>query len=308
MIAASLDLGSNTLRLLVAEVEGSRWRELARDMATPRLGSGLDPAGGSHLDPKAKEQALQAAARFASAARELGARRVALAATQACRLAADGREFVTRLGLELDLDAARVLDGREEARLSRLGVESRLRGSSRDAWLADVGGGSTELIPLGDSGQKAVSLPLGAVSLTQAHLFSNPPRPEELAAAREEVDRRLAAWQPAAARRLVSTAGTAATLAAICQGLSDYQPDRLDNFPVSRQRLIEVFNRLAALPLEQRRRVAGLEPERADIILAGLTVLGGLLDRLGLDGLITMNAGLLEGILLDDILINGSGA
>lgn len=307
MIAASLDLGSNTLRLLVAEVDQGRWRELARDMATPRIGKGLEKSGAKALDPEARRAAREAAGRFVARARELGAARVALGATQACRLASDGPELVAELIRDLALDAGRVLDGNEEAGLSRLGVLSRLDPPLEGAWLADVGGGSSELAPLTGPVGREVSLPLGAVSLSAAHLATDPLRPEELAALAAAVERGLAGWQPEGCQRLVATAGTAATLAAICQGLTRYQPDRLDNFRVGRQKLEEVFGRLAALPLNQRRRVPGLEPERADVILAGLAVLRGLLDRLKLDELTTMNAGLLEGILLDDIHKHGPG-
>ena len=299
--AAALDLGSNTLRLLVADVYPGGWRAVARSLATPRLGGGLaGPGGRPRLDPAAKERVRQAAEEFTALARRLGARRVVLAATQACRRAADGEAFVAELGQGLGLERATVLSGEQEAALSRLGVLSRLQGPRDGALLADVGGGSTELTPLDDEAAPALSLQLGAVSLTEAHLASDPPLPAELTALDQAVARGLQKVVPGA-RRLVATAGSAATLASLVQGLTDYQPEEVNNLRVSAGELAGQARRLAAMPLARRREVPGLEPARADIILAGLAILRGLLERLGLDELTTMDAGLLEGIVLDDL-------
>lgn len=301
--AASLDLGSNTLRLLVADVDSGGWRAVARGLATPRIGRGFGQnAAPPTLDPEAKAQALQDAQRLVTTARRLGAERIVLGATQACRRAVDGEAFVAELGRILGLDRVVVLSGEDEARLSRLGVLSRLQGPVGGALLADVGGGSTEITPLspGDAGQPALSLKLGAVSLTEDFLASDPPSPTELADLEQAVARGLALVDRPA-KRLVATAGSAATLASMVLGLGDYQPEEINNLKVSAAQLTAQYQRLAALPLAQRKQVPGLEPERADIILAGLAILRGLLERLGLGELTTMDAGLLEGIVLDDL-------
>ncbi len=294
MIAAALDLGSNTLRLLVAEVDASGYTDLARCLATPRLGRGLKP--GSELAPDAKQAAREHAAAFAAQARELGAERIALAATQACRLAADGPEFVDQLGRELGLDVAIIIGGEQEAELSRTGVLSRLEGQATGALMADVGGGSTELAAL--DGSWSQSLPLGAVSLTEAHLATDPPSPAELADLHAALEAGLAGLAGQKAARLVATAGTAATVGALLLGMEVYQPGRVNNLAATQEQLEGQLTRLAALPLNQRRKVSGLEPERADIILAGMAILRGLLRVLQLDQMTVMDAGLLEGILL----------
>ncbi len=239
-------------------------------------------------------------AEFVALARRKGAERVVLAATQACRRAADGAAFVAELGREFALDSARVLSGREEAGLARRGVLSRLTGPTQGALLADVGGGSTELSPLGEEG-RMLSLPLGAVGLSEAHLTGDPPSAAELEALGEAVARGLAEAGVVAGRaaRLVATAGTAAACASLNQGLTEYQPERIDNHTLGAGELTALLARLAALPLAQRRQVPGLEPERADIILAGIAILRGLLQALGLASLTAMNAGLLEGIWLE---------
>ncbi|MCF8041514.1 MAG: hypothetical protein K9K65_09075 [Desulfarculaceae bacterium] len=294
MIAAALDLGSNTLRLLVAEVGNGDYRDLERCLATPRLGRGLKP--GHPLDPAARRGALEQARGFVAHARSLGARRIALAATQACRLAADGAEFVAHLGRELNLDTALVLDGQAEAELSRAGILSRLSGTSQEAVLADVGGGSTEVAAL--DGDWAISLPLGAVSLTEAHLADDPPSAAQMSAMAKAAAQALEPLAQLKAKRLVATAGTAATVGAMLLGMTTYQAGRVNNLEVSRYELETQLYRLAALPLGQRKLQPGLEPERADIILAGMAILRGLLLVLHLEQTTVMDAGLLEGILL----------
>ncbi|MBU4564618.1 MAG: Ppx/GppA family phosphatase [Proteobacteria bacterium] len=294
MIAAALDLGSNTLRLLVAEVGGGDYRDLERGLASPRLGRGLKP--GLPLNPAARREALEQARSFVARARARGAERIALAATQACRLAADGADFVAELGQELHLDTALVLDGEAEAELSRAGILSRLKGSSLEAVLADVGGGSTEVAAL--DGDWALSLPLGAVSLTEAHLASDPPSEAQMGAMAQAAAQALEPLAGLKARRLVATAGTAATVGAMLLGMTTYEAGRVNNLEVSRDELEKQLFRLAALPLAQRKLQPGLEPERADIILAGMAILRGLLLVLHLEQTTVMDAGLLEGILL----------
>jgi exopolyphosphatase/guanosine-5'-triphosphate,3'-diphosphate pyrophosphatase len=298
MRAAALDLGSNTLRLLVADTAQGDWQAVERGLATPRLGRGLAPGG--RLEPAARQAARQAAAGFCQRARSLGARRVALAATAACRLAADGAELVESLGRELGLDSARVLTGAEEARLSRRGVLSRLEGPAEGAWLADIGGGSTELMDLGRADAPTWSLELGSVSLTEAWIRSDPPAAGELAALERAVDRGLEGRGPWRAHRLVATAGTAAALASLRLGLEEYRPEAVNNLAVTRDELEAERRRLAGQDLAQRRRSLAVDPERADIIVAGLAILAGVADALGLARLTTMDAGLLEGILLED--------
>ena len=302
--AAAMDLGSNTLRLLVADVEDYRWVAVERRLAAPRLGRGLRPGG--LLNPQARETARRQATAFAGLARDLGATRVTLAATQACRLAADGPALVDELARDLGLDRARVLSGQEEARLSRLGSLSRLTGPRQGALLADVGGGSSEVVDLGDQGDPGSSLPLGAVSLGEAHLHGDPPSPAEMQALGRAVAEALRPLAGRPCTRLVASAGTAATLASLVLGLEHYQPEAVNNLLVGRARLQAELDRLAGLPLAARRGLPGLEPARADIIIPGLAILLGLLEVLSLPELTVMDAGLLEGILLDDLAASGA--
>ncbi|CAO0820199.1 exopolyphosphatase / guanosine-5'-triphosphate,3'-diphosphate pyrophosphatase [Desulfarculales bacterium] len=301
---AAMDLGSNTLRLLVADVQDSRWVAVERGLATPRLGRGLQAGG--QLHPQAREAARRQAAALAEQARGLGATRVTLAATQACRLAVDGPNLVDQLARDLVLNRTRVLSGQEEARLSRLGSLSRLTGERRGALLADVGGGSCEVVDLDNDAAPGSSLPLGAVSLSEGHLPSDPPSPSQMRTLSQAVAEGLRPLTGHHCSRLVASAGTATTLASLVLGLTNYQPEAVNNLLVSRARLQQELGRLAGLPLEARRHLPGLESARADIIISGLAILLGLLEVLGLAELTVMDAGLLEGILLDDLAANGA--
>lgn len=293
-----MDLGSHTLRLLVARVKDNGFEALERGLAFPRLGTGLKPGG--RLAPEAKKAALNQARIFAETARRLGAGRVALAATQACRAAADGPDFVALLGRELGLDRAVVLSGEQEAGLSRLGVLSRLEGSAVGAFVVDVGGGSTEIMDLGPDPGSGLSLKMGAVNLTEAFIHHDPPQAQELNALDSAVDESLRPLDPKGAARLVATSGTATTLATLGLAMEVYEPDRIDNCRVGLKEIQGQYARLARLTIKDRRKVKGLEPERAEIILAGMAILRRLLQKLGLDELTVMDAGLLEGILLAD--------
>ena len=271
---------------------------MARGLAAPRLGRGVPERG--RLDEAAKKAAYEHAAGFVDMARKAGAEVVVLAATQACRRAEDGGDFVARLGDELGLDSAVVLSGEQEAALSRLGALNHLQGSIERAWLADVGGGSTELTALDDSVEvRPMSLALGAVSLTEAHLSNDPPGAAELSAMARAALAVLEPVRELPIKRLVATAGTASTLASLAQGLTAYEPERINSLVISRGELRKQLKRLAALPLAQRKQALRLDPDRADIILAGLVILDSLLEISGLDELTAMDAGLLEGILFN---------
>ncbi|WP_156360858.1 Ppx/GppA phosphatase family protein [Dethiosulfatarculus sandiegensis] len=301
--AAAMDLGSNTLRLLVAEVHKGNWRALGRGISTPRLGRGL--AKGRPLDKKSKQMAFKAAQEFSAQARSLGASYICLGATQACRAATDGADFVEELARELKLDKATILSGGQEARLSRLGVMSRLEGEAEQAWLADVGGGSTELINLDNGSHPPCSIKTGAVALTETWNSQDPPTSDEMARLDEMAEQalapHLAPLRQKGVQRLIATAGTAANAASLMLKLKQYRPEKVNNLNISLRDLDGLSGMLADIPLEKRRVLPGMERERADIIIAGMAILRGLLKGLGLTELTAMDAGLLEGILLDGL-------
>ena len=296
MRVGAIDLGSNTVRLIVADVDDQGLRPLARELATPRLGQGLSP--GQRLRPAARREASRAVKDFTATARRMGASKIVLGATQACRIASDGQQFVNQLQEELGLDWAVVLSPEEEAALAREGVKAVLEGPRRGAWVADVGGGSTELVAL-EGRVEAVSLGVGAVVITQEWLTAEPPSAAQIQGAMGQVVAMARDNGPREVGRLIVTGGTAATVASILQGLDTYKPEALDNYRVGVGRVWWMLLWLGGMELSRRRRLRGMiEPRRAEVIVGGLVVVAGLVRAFGVEEITTMNAGLLEGLAL----------
>jgi exopolyphosphatase/guanosine-5'-triphosphate,3'-diphosphate pyrophosphatase len=285
MRVAAADIGTNSTRLLVADVapDGSV-AEVERLLEITRLGEGVD-AGGT-LGELPMGRVAAALERYAARARALGAERMLAVATSAVRDAANREEFLARVaatGFQ-----PRLLSGEEEAQTTFAGVRSRAPGepaTSADGTLViDVGGGSTELV-LGDAQGVAwsTSLQAGCVRMTERFLGEDVITEEAFAASDAAVDELLQVVPDdavAATRRAVAVAGTATTLAAIANG--GYSAEAVHDAQLTRAEVRDLQARLAALPLEQRRTVPGLEPARAPVIVAGLAVLGRVLDRFGL--------------------------
>lgn len=299
---AAIDIGTNSVRLLVADVTQSprsspRLRPVLRHLQITRLGERLAPGGRIHPGPAARTAA--AVKRFAAAAARAGATNPVLVATHALRTAQNPDALLSRLDRPV-----RILTGHEEARLGYRGVLAGLGPRHRPSRLMviDIGGGSVELT-WGDRAriEGSVSLPAGAVVLTERFLAHDPPSPREVVALREYLARTLDPALPAAEppRRIVGVGGTITTMAAIAQRLSPYDPNRVHGFRLSRRAVELVMEELVAHTVAQRRRLPGLQPERADIIAAGAVVLQRLLARCGARSIIVSEADLLWALALD---------
>jgi len=297
-IACGVDIGSNSFRLLVAEVEDGRLRPLAQELVTVRLGEGLGATG--LLAPAAMLRAEAALSRFAEKIATYPVRSVRACATHAVRTAANRDEFLQRaeaVGFRLE-----VLSGEEEARLALLGTLSALPEEQRryPLFLADVGGGSTEIILQSTAGSapRVISLPLGAVGLTEA--FG-----ADLAAMREKIQTILApalrsivggevAGQGAL---LVASGGTATTLAALALGLERYDAQQVQNYSLSQAALHRLVDWLAGLSPGAHNALPALADGRGEIVVAGAVLLAEIQQGLA-SPLLVSDAGLLEGILL----------
>lgn len=299
---ATVDLGTNTVRLLVVEPAGATWRTLEQIQRVTRLGEGQGATG--RLAPEPMRRTAAAVAEFSRAARALGADRVRIVATSAVREAVNREEFVARLERESG-ERVEVVSGEEEARLTLKGVASGLPGLGGSFVLFDIGGGSTEFVLARDGAPAAaVSLRLGVVTLQEEWGEPGPVRWDRFARLREHVERRLAVEVPAAiagaaAADLVGTAGTVTTLAALDLGLRAYDPaavhgHRLDRAAVERQ-----LARLGALDVEARALLPCLEPGRADVIIPGIAICLAAMARLGRDTVVVSDRGLREGILCE---------
>jgi exopolyphosphatase/guanosine-5'-triphosphate,3'-diphosphate pyrophosphatase len=297
MRIAVVDLGTNSTRLLIADVEGGRVTEIDRWTNVTRLGEGVDATG--RLSEAAMQRVFATLADFREAIDEYGAERTVAVATSAVRDSANGEEFRAQMRENFDIDA-RTISGDEEARLTFLGATSARPPGGRTV-VIDIGGGSTELV-VGTAGREPefhVSTQAGSVRQTERHLPSDPVPGEEVAAAREEVRGIVGAAVPDDVRGSVehgiAVAGTATSLGAIDQELDPYDPARVDGYRLTREAVERMLGELAALPLEQRRAVPGLHPDRAPTIVAGAAILAESMRAFDLDAVELSEADILHG-------------
>lgn len=306
MRLATIDLGSNTVRLLVAEVvPGPRgWRVVETDQRVTRLGEGLGASG--RLGAAPAERTATTVAEYAARARRAGAEHVVIVATSAVREASNRETFVAALERAAG-ERVHVVSGEEEAALTLAGVLEGLDDgpASGDTTLVfDIGGGSTEyVLACADEVVLGVSLRLGVVDLAERYPFAGPVDWPRFATMRAEIADRLADGVPATLRagrpgRLVGTAGTATTLAALDLGLAAYDSTRVQGHTLSRGAVEGLLARLAALDVHQRAALPCLEPGRADLILAGVAIVLATLDLTGADRMVVSDWGLREGILV----------
>jgi exopolyphosphatase/guanosine-5'-triphosphate,3'-diphosphate pyrophosphatase len=274
VIVAAIDLGTNTTRLLVGDVTGDQLHELHRETRITRLGEGVDAR--RRLLPVPIARVRNVLSDYRRTAEQLGAERTLLVATSAVRDAENGEAFLGEIEWSYGF-ATRALSGDDEAALMRRGVGATDRGTL----LVDIGGGSSELV-LDDF---HTSLPLGSVRFTERH-------GENVAALEAAARELLPELAPAAA---VGVAGTITTLAALDLGLDEYDRERVHGRLLGRDGARAQLERLAALPLEERRQVPALEPERAPVIVAGAAILLAILDRYGLDAIRVSERDLLDG-------------
>jgi exopolyphosphatase / guanosine-5'-triphosphate,3'-diphosphate pyrophosphatase len=305
MRLATIDLGTNTVRLLIADVErgAGRWRAVHTDQRVTRLGEGLARSG--RLADAPARRTAAAVTEYVARARRANAERIAIVATSAVREAANGREFAA--GLEQATgEHVSIIRGDEEAALTLSGVLAGLgsRDRAEPALVFDIGGGSTEYILARDGAAVlATSLRLGVVDLTERYPFPGVVVWPRFAALQAEVAQRLGAELPAGIRSaattsLIGTAGTATTLAALDLGLVTYQPDRVQGHVVTRARVEAQLARLGALTVEQRAALPCLEPGRADLIIGGIAIVLATMDLLAAPGMIVSDWGLREGLLV----------
>lgn len=299
---AALDVGSNSIRLLVAEHDPQTGLSIIDEVKDqPRLAQGLAATG--RLDDVAMERALATLARMREVCRRRGVRRIAAVATAAVREAANGEEFVQRVRAELDLPL-RVIDADTEAALSYRSVAHHFRVLGARTLVADIGGGSLELIGAVDGlVELTLSLPLGAVRLTETHLLGRRDARREVTTLRTQVRRQLKKafrgreWTAAT---MIGSGGTFTSLGRMATARRGLPvPETVHGVAVATAEVETLLEWLTAKTPEQRRLVAGLNPQRADIILAGLAVTAELLALVDARTVTVSAFGLREGLLLE---------
>ena len=299
---AAIDLGTNTVRLLVVEASGAEWRGLHAEQRVTRLGEGQ--AGTCVLQPAAMRRTAEVVAAFCRRAEDLGVHDVRIVGTSAVREAQNGAEFLAQIRSSSGRQV-RVISGEEEARLTLLGVTRGLPDLKGHFLLFDIGGGSTEFV-LSRAGRAspAVSVKLGVVELAERFMDQGVVDHTRYAAMAALVGARLAAGltEPIlrhGAPALVGSAGTVTTLAALDLGLESYDPARVHGHRLTRVVVAGLVARLAAQSLAERAALPCLEPGRADLIVPGAAICLAALDRLGFDALVVSDRGLREGILYE---------
>jgi exopolyphosphatase / guanosine-5'-triphosphate,3'-diphosphate pyrophosphatase len=297
---AAIDVGTNTVLLLVAERRGDRLAPLLERAEITRLGRGVDATG--RLDPAAVAETVAVLAEFAAAARSLGAERIACVSTSAARDASNGAEFFEAARRAAGL-VPEVISGDEEARLVYASAWRDFGGAGGALAVLDVGGGSTEFtFGDGPAPRGRTSLQVGAVRLTERHLRGDPVPPEELARVREAARAALAplsAMDLPTGGRLVGVAGTVTTLCAVAQALPVYDAERVHGAALTRDEIDALVARLAALEVRARAALPGMEPKRADVILAGAVLVAEAMRATGFDRLIVSDRGVRWGLLYD---------
>jgi exopolyphosphatase/guanosine-5'-triphosphate,3'-diphosphate pyrophosphatase len=286
MRTAVVDIGTNSTRLLICDVEDGRvTEELERRTIITRLGAGVDADG--RLNDEAMDRVYAALEEYRALIDKHDADRAVAVLTSAVRDAANGREFAETVEQRYGLKP-HILTGDDEARLTFLGATSERDPDDRTPTLVfDIGGGSTELvIGAGHEMSFHVSTQAGVVRQTERYLHTDPPTAEEMDDLRGDVRAIFAEGVPEQHRRAVEhaigVAGTATSLGAIAQNLEPYDAAKVHGYKITREECERILDRLASVPLEQRRKVAGLHPDRAPTIVAGVIILVEVLSLFGL--------------------------
>ena len=297
---AAVDCGTNSVRLLVADVDpaAGRLSDVDRRLEIVRLGQGVDATGRLAAVPLARTfRVLRSYRQIIEAA---SATAVRMVATSATRDAANADEFVAGVHGILGIEPE-VLSGEDEALLSFTGATAELTGEAAPYLVTDIGGGSTEFV-LGDPGAvtAAVSVNIGCVRMTERHLRHDPPGDDEIVAARADIDAALdvvAGKIPVSgARTLVGLAGSVTTVAALVLGLESYQPELIHHSRVSAEEARRVAASLLAQTRAERARLPVMHPGRVDVIGGGALVLTRIMDRFGFGEVLVSEHDILDGL------------
>jgi exopolyphosphatase/guanosine-5'-triphosphate,3'-diphosphate pyrophosphatase len=273
---AAVDLGTNSTRLLIADVEGNQLTEVVRRLTITRLGEGVD--GRRRLLPLPITRVRNCLSDYRREIESLGVTQTLAIATSAVRDAENGGAFLGEIEWSYGF-TTQLLDGATEASMMARGVSAG-RPVLEDTLLVDIGGGSTELVLCSDGDVvSSTSIDVGCVRVTERFLGSDPPTPPELTAAATYV---RALLPTLVAPTAIGVAGTLTTLATLDLGLAAYDPERTHGHLVSRAAVDEQLARLAGIELQERLRVPGIEPGRAPVIVGGLVVLSEVMDAYAL--------------------------
>ena len=297
---AIIDIGSNSIKFFVGELAEDKTIKTVLDTNDiARLGEGLDATG--LISPEAMERNVASVAAFADKAKELGADQIVSVGTMALRKAGNSDIFVKKVKEACGVDV-KIIPGEEEARLSYLAILSGLPlDKDADLVVFDTGGGSTEFIyGKGTEMVKRFSVNLGAVRITENYLKSDPVTQEEVKAAIAQIDKEFAeagvVGKPA---QLVGMGGTVTSMGAVKHKMVKYDPAVIQGSKLLKEDIENQIKEYSSRTIEQRKELPGLQPKRADVILAGACILKVITDRLDADFLTISDRGLRHGLAFD---------
>ena len=297
MRVAVIDCGTNSIRLLIADIDGSNFREIYRTMEIVRLGQGVDQNKAFH--PDAIARTLAAVDLFAQEISKRGVEQIRFCATSATRDASNRELFIDgvkeRLGIEPE-----VISGDEEARLSFIGATKEFAASDAPFLVVDIGGGSTEFVYGHSEVEFAKSVNIGCVRMTERNIHSDPPKAEEIENARRDIQEAIAVAALTVpitqAKTLIAVAGTATSVAASALNLEKYDRHLIHLARVSAEQTHHVAITFAAMNAEQRSNFSFLHPGRADVFAAGSLVLSEIMKATGAKEFFASEADILDGI------------
>jgi len=300
MVLASIDIGSNSVRLLIGKVRDGEVEVLFTDRVVTRLARGLSVS--SVLGDSEMKMTLEVLEGFKRKAKAMGAEAIKAVATSAIREARNSEEFLKDVLLKTGLEIE-VISGDMEAELTVLGVLSGLNVSS--ALIVDIGGGSTEwAYTKGGRIFSKGSIPIGVVKLYERHIDSEPPSREDIMSLDLEIDKAVSSIKDGVGdlepkTEFIATAGTASTLASLDLSIERYDRNLIHGHRIYIDRLREISQRLISLPIKERESLKGLEPSRADLIIPGINFTIKIMEKFGFKKVIISENGLLEGALLN---------
>ncbi len=296
---ASIDIGTNTILMLIGEVDGALAINPIRDFySVPRLGKSVSAT--KRLDDESISRAVDVLVRYRATAEEYGVERIVASATSAVRDALNRDDFIARVRERCGIDVE-VIQGATEARLSFLAAVGSQPDKYGPSLVIDIGGGSTEFsYGSGTTPSRFASIDVGAVRITERFFGHNPPLPIELKSANEFVMDALSKFpfSEVNPNRVFAVAGTATTLALIAQGKYEFEAAAVNNFPMSKESLARVFDFLRTKSPAEIRKLTNAAEGREDVLLAGALILIDALDAARADGFLTTDRGLRYGYLL----------
>ena len=301
-IKASIDIGTNSVLLLVIRLkeEGNHFEVLAEDARITRIGEGVSDS--SYLKYEAMKRTIMVLREYKKIATDLGASVVKVVATSAVRDAKNSSEFIALAKQSLNIDVEIISGDREAELVYKSAVSSAKSFDNNRMLIVDIGGGSTEFIVGKESKiEKVKSLQCGSVRMTEECLRNDPPTPLEMESLRKIVKKKLSEIIPSEweSEYCVGVAGTVTTVAQIMLGIIHYKRSLIEGYKIEIQRLEELINKLSTLKNDERKKITGLHPDRADVILAGAVILQEIMNHFNYSFVITSTMGLRYGLLTD---------